>query len=585
MSAAPWRSTKKRTRRPSLARACACAWAWAWALGCSPPGDTGALTGAAADGTPANSGAPAGSGASADSGTTADPAAPADAQASGACSLVQTTRGPVLGAASNGGCTYLGIPFAAPPTGALRWKAPQPAAAWTTPRPSAAASACPQTSSEMGEASTNEDCLYLNVRVPVATPTQPAPPTRPVMVFVYGGGFTVGAATVPLYDGTKLASATGAIVVTLNYRLGPFGFLSGAALRAEDPAHPSAGNYGIEDQIAAFQWVKNNAAAFGGDPSNVTIFGESAGGTSLLVHLASPKSAGLFARVIVESAWAMPGATTFTTAAADQDGDKLAQALGCTSQATALSCLRGKSVAEILKATSGGPLSGGPAWAPVIDGFVIPDDPVKVFAKGTFNKVPTVIGDNRNEATLFFYVSGSGMDIPAPTDPVSYWALEELFYPGHGAAIVAEYPIASFQGDYKAAAAEAMGDSVFVCGARRVARALTAAGVPTFRYDFTRPLDLGIAGLGAPHASELPYVFGNPLDPKAPLTPGDLPVVKQVMAYWGSMAMNGDPKTAGQLDWPRYDTTSETQIVLDVTPSTESAFKKAKCDFWDGLGP
>jgi para-nitrobenzyl esterase len=568
MSATTGWASGKHSRR--LLLACA----GAWSLGCSSAGGSGP-GGGAADGTPADPGASADSGA---------PAAQADAAAATAC-FVQTALGPVQGKASGDACTYLGIPFAAPPTGALRWKAPQPAAPWTTPRPSAAASACPQPASEMGEASNNEDCLYLNVWVPAATPSQPAPKARPVMVFVYGGGFVIGSGTVPLYEATKLASATGAIVITLNYRLGPFGFLSGAALRAEDPAHPSAGNYGIEDQIAAFQWVKSNAAAFGGDPSNVTVFGESAGGTSILVHLASPKSAGLFAHVIVESAWAMPGATAFPTAAADQSGDKFAESLSCTTAATALSCLRSKSVDEILKATAGGPFAGGPAWAPVIDGFVIPDDPVKVFAKGTFNKVPTLIGDNRNEANLFFYVKGSGMDLPAPTDPLSYWALEELFYPGHGSAILAQYPIASFQGDYKAAAAEAMSDSVFVCGARRVARALATAGVPTFRYEFARHLDLGIPGLGAPHASELPFVFGNPLDAKAPLTPDDLPVVKQVMTYWGSMAQKGDPNTAGQLAWPRYDTTQEAQIVLDVTASTESALKKAKCDFWDGLGP
>jgi para-nitrobenzyl esterase len=401
------------------------------------------------------------------------------------------------------------------------------------------------------------------------------------MVFVHGGGFTIGSGTVPLYDGTKLANATGAVVVTINYRLGAFGFLSNAALRAEDPAHPSSGNYGIEDQIAAFQWVKNNAAAFGGDPSNVTIFGESAGGTSMLVHLASPKSTGLFARVIVESAWAAPRTTSFTTETADKGGAQLADGLGCTN----LSCMRGKSVADILQAVakSGGPFTGGINWAPVVDGFVLPDDPVKVFEQGSFDKVPTVIGNNRNEATLFFYLTGTGLDLTAPVDAASYQALEDGFSPGNGAAIVAEYPIASFQGSYKAAAAEAMGDAAFVCGARRVARALAAAGVPTFRYDFDHALDLGMPGLGAFHASELPFVFGNPLQPEVPLASADLPVVKQVMAYWGSMATHGDPNTTGQLAWPPYDTTNETQLVLDVTASTESAFKKEKCAFWDSL--
>ncbi len=486
-----------------------------------------------------------------------------------------------MGGDSRDACTYLGIPFAAPPTGDLRWKPPQPAAAWTTPRPSAAASSCPQTSSQLGQASTDEDCLYLDVWVPSA----PAAAARPVMVFVHGGGFAIGAGTVPLYDGTKLANATGALVVTLNYRLGAFGFLSNAALRAEDPAHPSSGNYGIEDQIAAFQWVKDNAAAFGGDPSNVTIFGESAGGTSMLVHLASPKSAGLFARVIVESAWAEPGSISFTTEAADAAGDRLARALDCTGEASLLACLRGKPVADILRATaeSGSPFAGGLAWAPVADGFVLPDDPVKVFEHGAFNEVPTLIGNNRNEGTLFFFMTGTGLDLTAPVNAASYEALEEGFSPGNGAAIVAEYPIASFGGSYAAAAAEAMGDAAFVCGARRVARALAAAGVPTFRYDFTHVLDIGIPELGAFHASELPFVFGNPLQPELALSAADQTVVKQVMAYWGAMATHGDPSTAGQLAWPRYDVTNETQLALDVTASTESAFKKDKCAFWDSV--
>ena len=542
-----------------------------WVLGCSSSDD--AL---------ATSGSPAGSGGAAtasSSGTGGD-----GGSGGGSCSVVQTAQGPVMGDGSDGGCTFLGIPYAAPPTGELRWKPPQPAAAWTTPRPSAAASACPQAASLLGEASTDEDCLYVNIWVPVATAAQPAS-KRPVMVFVYGGGFTTGSGTVPLYDGTKLASATGAVVVTLNYRLGPFGFLSNAALRAEDPTHPSAGNYGIEDQIAALQWVKTNAAAFGGDASNVTVFGESAGGTSTLTHLASPKSAGLFARAIVESPWAEPSSTSFTTARADAYGAQLAQALDCTRDVDLLSCLRGKEVSDVLQvvADSGGPFSGGISWAPVVDGFVLPDSPLKVFESGSFNEVPTVIGNNRNEGTLFFYVPDSGLDLTAPTDDASYLALEEMIYPGHGAAIVAEYPVSAFGGSYAAAAAEAMGDAAFVCGSRRIARALAAAGVPTFRYDFTHALDIGVPGVGAFHASELPFVFGNPLQAALPLTAGELPLSAMMMRYWGSMAKNGDPNTDGEVGWPGYDGRQENQIVLDLSPSTESAFKQDKCDFWDGL--
>jgi para-nitrobenzyl esterase len=287
----------------------------------------------------------------------------------------------------------------------------------------------------------------------------------------------------------------------------------------------------------------------------------------------------------VESAWAEPGSTSFKTEVADKGGAALAEALGCASDASLLSCMRKKSVPDILQAVanSGGPFSGGISWAPVADGFVLPHDPVKVFEQGIFNKVPTLIGNNRNEATLFFYLTGTGLDMTAPADPASYQALEESFSPGNGAAIVAEYPISSFRGSYKDAAAEAMGDAAFVCGARRVARALAASGVVTFRYDFAHALDLGMPGLGAFHASELPFVFGNPLQAQIPLAPADRPVMKQMMAYWGAMATHGDPNTAGQLAWPRYDTTNEMQLAIDVTASTESAFKKDKCTFWDSL--
>jgi para-nitrobenzyl esterase len=560
MSIRDWKHTMQRAPWPLLL--------CAWAMGCSPSGASSADTTAVADAGPAG-----------------DAVAAADVEAPPTCPLVQTAGGPVLGAASGAGCSYLGIPYAAPPQGALRWKPPAPAATWTTPRPSAAASPCPQQSSLFGVASTTEDCLYVNVWVG-ANPGEPAPPSRPVMVFVHGGGFVWGLGSWPLYDGTKLANATGAVIVTLNYRLGPFGFLSSAALRAEDGAHPSAGNYGIEDQIAAFAWVKKNAAAFGGDASNVTIFGQSAGATSMLVHLTSPKSKGLFERVIVESAWTPYGSGTLPQATADQGGAALAQALGCTSASVLLSCLRGKSAADVLAAvpTKGGGLSAvGVDWLPVVDGFVLPDDPMQLFARGAFNKVPTVLGTNKNEGTLFVYFMTPPMDMNPPVDPASYEALEDSVSPGHGAAIVAEYPVSSFQGSYKAAAAEALGDGAFVCGTRRVARGLAAAGVATFRYDFTHAIDFAISGLGAFHASELPFVFGNPL-----LTTGlasdELPLSSAFTSYWGSMAAHGDPNGPDRFAWPTYSVPDETQLVLDLGISTESAFKKEKCDFWDSLG-
>jgi para-nitrobenzyl esterase len=491
------------------------------------------------------------------------------------CGQTMTKDGPVLGTPSGATCAYEGIPFAAPPVGALRWKAPEPPAAWTTPRPSQFQSGCPQSASLFGVASTNEDCLYLNVWTPPPLKKKPlewgAP--RPVMVFVHGGGFLDGSGSFPLYDGTKLAAATGNIVVTINYRLGAFGFMSNAALRQEDP-HGSAGDYGIEDQIAAFQWVKDNIAAFGGDAQNVTIFGESAGGSSMFVQLASPLAKGLFEHVMIESGWAPDGHAAFTEAQADAAGSKLASALGCTDASTLLTCLRGKSASQVLAADPAA-TGSGTYWFPDVDGYVLPQDPLAAFAAGHFNRVPTLLGNNQNEGTLFLFAS-------PPTDPTSFLALEEASDPGHGSAIVAEYPIASYGNSYFQAAAAALTDGEFLCPTRKVARALATAGVATYRYDFAHSISFIVPNLGAFHGSELLFVFGNPIEGVG-LQAAEQPLSDLMQRYWGSMAATGDPNGAARFTWPKYDVTNEPEVVLDLTPSTVNQYRKAQCDFWDGI--
>jgi para-nitrobenzyl esterase len=496
---------------------------------------------------------------------------PADAAAE-ACAVVQTADGPVQANPTPGQtCTYLGIPFAAPPTGDLRWKPPQPVTAWTTPRPSQGASGCPQTSSEFGVASTDEDCLYLNVW----SPKTPAATPAPVMVFVHGGSFLYGSGDFGLYDGTGLAESTGNIVVTLNYRLGAFGFLSHPALRAEDPANPTSGEYGILDQIAAFQWVQKNAAAFGGDPKNVTIFGESAGGTSMFLHLVSPKSAGLFQRVIVESGAAAGGSEAVPMAFGDASGAQLATALGCTDDATLLTCLRQAPVSAVL-ATEGMASTNIVFW-PVVDGFVIPDDPVKLFDSGTINKAPVLVGNNGNEGTLFVLES-------PPTDDATYLAFANSIVPDQGTAIVAQYPISSYMGSYQAAAADLMTDGTFLCPSRRVARGIVATGTPVYRYDFEHVFENPpFPGLGVFHGSELVFIFGNAIAGEFGLSPDEVPLQTLMRGYWSSMAASGNPNGGGRLAWPAYDATTDPEIVLNLTPSTETAQKKAICDFWDTI--
>ena len=508
-------------------------------------------------------------------GNDAAPDAPASA-----CAMASTKLGPVLGARSGSTCAYEGIPFAAPPTGLLRWSAPAPAKPWTAPRPSAPASACPQATSPLGAfgtASSNEDCLYLNVWSPV-----PAPKSgTPVMVFVHGGSYIYGSGTFSLYDGAKLAAETGNLVVTLNYRLGPFGFLSNPALRAEDKEHHSTGNYALLDQLAAFHWVHDNIAAFGGDPSNVTIFGESAGGTSMFVHLASPLTKGLFSRMMIESGWAPDEYASQSPKQSDAYGATFASALGC-SGASLLTCLRGKSTSDVLDAVpsynAGTTASNGVYWFPVVDGYIIPKDPVQSIIAGSFTKVPLLIGNNADEGTLFLFSA-------PPTDEASFQALEEAEYPGEGAAIVAKYPASAYSGSYFLAAAQALTDSQFLCPARRVARAVTAGGAPVYRYDFTHALSVIVPNLGAFHGSELVFVFGNPIPSIASLSPSEAPLSHTMMDYWGAMAKSGDPNGGARFAWPKYAMATEPEIDLDLEQSAIEQLEKSQCDFWDSIAP
>lgn len=491
---------------------------------------------------------------------------------------VVTDKGPVKGAVMGDTRVFLGIPYAAPPVGERRFKAPAPHDAWTDEIDATARGpACAQLSalSPSFDSSSSEDCLTLNVWAPAAaSSSKPAP----VMVWIHGGTFIIGSGGDASYDGQKLSEATGAVVVTINYRLGPLGFLALPELASEDPGHPTSGTYGIEDQRAALAWARDNIAAFGGDPANVTLFGESAGGVSTCYHLVSPGSAGLFHRAIIESGACALGLTK-SKAAAEDKGQKLVDKLGCTADPVA--CLRGKTAEEILLAmpASAVDLSAEGGWGPDIDGVNIPADPASLFAAGTFNKVPTLLGSNEDEGTLFFAL-GSPV-----TDDASYLALAEQLAPGKGDAIVAQYPSATF-GSAKAAAAAVLGDAGFVCPARRTARLLAKAGVATYLYHFTHaPEGALVAGLGSFHSAEIPYVFGNPFQllPKSP-TEAEEPLLAAMQGYWGRMAVAGDPNGDGAVAWPAYDEEADENIVLDLMVSKQAGLREAECDFWDSLG-
>jgi para-nitrobenzyl esterase len=546
---------------------CSCAFGLAFALfaGCGGGGAN-------------NTGGTGGTGAGTTSSNSSSSTSGSQGGGGGEPTLVDTDKGPVSGTNDGNVRSFLGIPYAAPPVGPLRWKPPQPAAPWTDTLAAVTKGVfCPQLSA-LGNTpmqGTSEDCLTLNIW----TPGKPTPDLRPVLVWIHGGGFVIGSGSEATYDGAALAQATGAMVVTINYRLGPLGWLAHGALAAEDPAYPSSGMYGFEDQRAAIAWVKANAQAFRGDPNNITIFGESAGGISTCLQVLSPKSAGLFQRAIIESgACSIPGSTEKS---AEAQGDQLATALGCTDPTKTLECLRGKTPDELLTALPGKPAEigpGGAAWVPVVDGVNMPDQPATMLASGNFNKVAVLIGSNKDEGTIFFNL---GLTVTSDAD---YLALMDGMFYGQGMKIVAQYPPSAYGGSYSAAAAAAVGDGFFGCPTRRTARAFAAGGQPTYLYHFEHGPKSLFGDLGAFHSSEVPFIFRNPYI-GIMLDDAEKALSDTMIGYWSSFAKKADPNGGSAPMWPAYVSPAEQAQVLDLTVKTTTNLLKTNCDFWDGLGP
>jgi para-nitrobenzyl esterase len=476
---------------------------------------------------------------------------------------------------------FLGVPYAAPPVGPLRWKPPQPAIPFDGTREAiAVGSQCPQSFSLAGPGG-EEDCLFLNVWTPRGADG------APVMVWLHGGAFVFGSGGDPYYSGRYLAESYGAIIVTVNYRLGPLGFLAHPALTAEDPAYPSSGNYGIDDQLAALQWVQRNIAAFGGDTTRVALWGESAGGFSACVHYVSPRSADLFAWAISESGLCASPVTEPTHADAEAIGIALAEQLGCTG-AGALACLRAKSADDLLNATALPPpaqqLPGGPFYAatipiptPNIDGFVVPKSLRQAFAEGGFPARPLLLGTNHDEGTLFHSVLFA-KEVTTETEVRD--ALTRRFGAAKVDAIVAQYPIASYP-SAQAALAQITGDAFFVCPARWTARGALAAGAPVFRYTFDElPESAALSGLGTFHSAEIPYVFGNDNFPLATVGASGLPLSAAMQGYWTRFAATGSP-AGGDVEWPGAANDQVLELHDPVTAT--STLPAAPCDFWDAL--
>jgi len=473
---------------------------------------------------------------------------------------------------SAGGAVFKGIPYAQPPVGALRWREPLPVKAWPGVRAATnfepACAQTPQLLPDIAKTS-KEDCLYLNVW----TPDWPSKSGKPVMVWIPGGGNFAGAASRPIHDSDSLARH-GIVLVTLNYRLGVFGFFSHPLLTRESPHHAS-GNQGILDQIAALKWVRDNISKFGGDPRNVTIFGESAGSLDVSVLMTSPLSKGLFRRVIGESGAVVILGDPLTLAQAEQRGETQAARWKLPVDPS-LQDLRAVSAVDILNAEPNYLQAPAPNAGITVDGHVFPQAPAKVFASAQEHRVALLLGNNSLER-----VPGSLL----PTELKQ--AIEESYGPLAGRAW-SLYAAATNDPDYGTPTQQWGTDTSFRCAAVEQLLWHAAAGNPTYEYEFAR-VPSGREAVGAAHASDLPYVFGTldkgvpyPLPPPVPptvISDVDWQVSKVMQQYWTNFAKTGNPNGAGLPEWPMFDASARAYIQFtSAGPVTKAALRRPYCD-------
>lgn len=451
---------------------------------------------------------------------------------------------------------FKGIPFAMPPVGDLRWRAPQPPLPWAGIRKADTfAPICPQDGASVPGAPTeptSEDCLYLNVW----TPAHAAGAKLPVMVWIYGGGFSQGSASMPLYWGDKLA-LRGVLLVTISYRVGPFGFMAHPELSRESPDHVS-GNYGLLDQIAALQWVQRNIAAFGGDPHCVTIFGQSAGSSSVCLLVACPSAKGLFQRAIAESGGcfaplpAVPGFQVILLKGAEKKGLDLQKKLGAAS----LADMRRLPAAEILKAGQNMP------WMFLFDRHVIDRQPYDVLSSGDQADVPLLLGTNGDEGRPF-------LDGTTVTASNFRSGLSRTMLANIPASVLDHYPANSDEEAFASRAALER-DVRFGWDAWTWAKFQSTTGTaPVYYYHFAHlppaPAGSAWARWGAGHWAELPYVFGHPAQAPGPWALEDRSLSDTMMGYWTNFAKLGDPNGPGLPVWPAFTSAKPQVLHFDST--------------------
>ncbi len=481
-----------------------------------------------------------------------------------------TSEGPLAGSVLASGIErFLDVPFAQPPLGALRWRAPQAPALRSSVRAARTPGAlCPQPEAGLGPQS--EDCLQLNVW----RPATPGP--HPVMLWIHGGGHTQGSAVqvqdgALFYDGTPFASR-GVVYVSINYRLGLLGYLAQRDFLGEAPDYPQAGNYGLLDQIAALRWVQRNIASFGGDPTKITIFGESAGGVSTCALMAAPAARGLFQRAVVQSGnclWSPPSLTTGLA-----QGDRVTSAAGCASASDKRACLRNLTPAQLMTAVppviDPAGMSSGESFGPMLDGGALTEAPGRAIANGTAAPVPLLIGVTDDETTTL---------VPASTLPATaagYEAAIRARFPGIGDQVLQQYPASAYASPQRAYQ-DLLDDALFTCAARRSAADHANRGYPTWHYVLTETLPQpGVAPLESFHGLDVALLFA-PAERLA-----EYPLAERMQRAWVEFASGATPGSGEGQPWPLYQPASRLSRELNSTRNGNLVdYHRDACNFWE----
>ncbi|MGH9752819.1 MAG: carboxylesterase/lipase family protein [Blastocatellia bacterium] len=487
---------------------------------------------------------------------------------------VRVEGGLISGSVVDGVRNYKGIPFAAAPVGELRWKAPRPVAAWEGVReskdfgPDCPQAPYPQSSLYYSAPrKQSEDCLCLNVWTAAK-----AGEKRPVMVWIHGGALTRGSGATLAYDGTAMAKK-GVVLVTINYRLGPLGYLAHPELTAESP-NRSSGNYGALDQIAALKWVQKNIAAFGGDPGRVAIFGESAGSWSVNVLVASPLAKGLFHRAIGQSGGSFgPMAYLKEDRDSRRSAEKVGEAFAKAAGADSIKALRALPAEKIVEVFNNNPEGRNFRTQPNADGWALPDEIRNIFAQGKQNDVPVILGSNANEMTT--------LTVPAmiPKTMEDYRKRVETQYGPMIKEFDALYPVKS-EADIAAAFLGSLRDTTFTLPMRTWARMTATGRSKAYLYFFSHvPPNPNSKYLGAYHAGEIVYVFNN-LNRRNPLLQeADYKLAEMMSNYWVNFATTGNPNGKGLPKWAPYNRQTEAYLDFGDTVQFRQRLLKAELDF------